>query len=490
MDPGTFKDSGGDFPGLTDKTAWQFSTRASGPKPGTTKITVAADGSGDFCTVQAALDFVPDGNTTPTTIFLKKGTYTEMLVFHNKNAIAIVGEDRKQSVIAYANNPRLNGARSVIQTTGANDFVMENLTVWDTTPKTSGGNQAECIIFGGDRNSDDPSGLHARCVLDKVDLKSFQDTLQINEQAYLSDCYIEGDIDFMWGTGPCFFENLTAKMLTSKDSYVETRNPPTNHGFIFYHSNFIAADGVTAAFLAQSVGSCEMVTIDCVMGDWIGPIGWRFNNNNGGGGARRGGPPAGTNPAAAPGAPGSGFGGGGGFGGAQAATGGPTSGPATTGPFAGGRGGRGGRGAGGGGARGPAMIKYWEYNSHYADGKPIDYSQRDPGARQLKLPDDAETIANYSNPTWVLGNNWIPMTTRPTQVSVKSASFVSFSATSGYALDATYQWKKDGKPITEATGPVYEIKTATPADAGNYTLTVTSSAGTTTSASATIKVAD
>ncbi len=368
--------------------------------------------------MQGALDFVPDGNTAPTTIFLKKGTYNEMLVLRNKSDIAIVGEDRKGSIIAYANNPRLNGARSVIQTTGANDFVMENLTIWDTTLRLSGSNQAECIIFGGDRNSDDPSGLHARCVLDKVDLKSFQDTLQINQQAYLSDCYIEGDIDFMWGTGPCFFENLTAKMLTSKrgDSYVETRNPPTNHGFIFYHSNFIAADGVMNANLAQSVGSCEMVTIDCVMGDWIGPIGWAASTITMAEAALAAAdpqpaqipPPPPAHPACGirweaeasavpkpqpPAAP-------------------PPAPPPHRPLLRGGRGGRGGRGAGGGGARGPAMIKYWEFNSHYADGRPIDYKRQSatPRARQLKLPDDAETIANYSNPTFVVGNNWIPMT--------------------------------------------------------------------------------
>ena len=71
-------------------------------------MTVAADGTGDFATVQGALDFVPDGNTAPTTIFVRKGTYTEIVYFTNKHSITLVGEDRKETVIAYSNNDRFN----------------------------------------------------------------------------------------------------------------------------------------------------------------------------------------------------------------------------------------------------------------------------------------------------------------------------------------------------------------------------------------------
>ncbi|HEY4328598.1 MAG TPA: pectinesterase family protein, partial [Phycisphaerae bacterium] len=206
LDPGVFTDTSGASSAITGADAWKFSTRAAPPKAGAALITIAPDNSGDFCTLQAALDFIPDNNTAPTTVLLKKGTYTEMIFLRNKANITLLGEDRQQSVIAYSNTSKINQRRSVMQINNCNDFVMSNLTVWNTTPKLSGGNQAETIIYGGP--------LTSRAVLNKVDLKSFQDTLQINDQAYVSDCYIEGDIDFMWGTGPVFFENVTAKMLT------------------------------------------------------------------------------------------------------------------------------------------------------------------------------------------------------------------------------------------------------------------------------------
>ena len=68
----------------------------------------ARDGSGDFCTVQGAVDFVPENNTTPRTIFIRKGVYTEIVYVAKKHALSFVGEDRKQSVIGYANNAKFN----------------------------------------------------------------------------------------------------------------------------------------------------------------------------------------------------------------------------------------------------------------------------------------------------------------------------------------------------------------------------------------------
>jgi hypothetical protein len=53
-------------------------------------------------------------------------------------------------------------------------------------------------------------------------------------------------------------------------------------------------------------------------------------------------------------------------------------------------------------------IHFWEFNSHDADGKPVDMSKRLPFSKQLKQPEDAETIRNYSDPKWALGGEWDP----------------------------------------------------------------------------------
>ncbi len=321
---------------------WRFKTKAAAPRAGTTRLTIAADGSGDFCTVQGALDFVPDGNRTPTTLFLKKGVYREIVAFTNKHAITLVGEDRKASVITYANNARLNPLgspyrRGMLLAFRCDDFVIANLTLRNTT--APGGSQAEAIILAGSTT--------ARAIVKDVDLYSLQDTLQINGQAYVANCYIEGDVDFMWGTGPVFFENCTARSVSSKRYYTQIRNRATNHGYVYYRCTFDGGPGVADNFLSRiepaRFPNSEVVLLDCTLTAAVGATAWLFES------APKGAP--------IPPAP---------------------------------------------------DVHFWEFKSHDAAGKPVDVSGRMPGSRQLKEPDDSELIAEYSDPTFVLGNDWHP----------------------------------------------------------------------------------
>ena len=342
IDAGAFKSDGGAVATIRAADDWRFTTRAAAPAPGTTKLTVAADGSGDFCTVQGAIDFVPDGNTLRTTILLRKGVYSELIYFSNKNALTFTGEDRKLSVISYANNARFNPAsdaayhRGVFLAAGCADLVISNLTIRNTTPR--GGSQAEALILNGNTTS--------RAIIADVDLYSFQDTLQINGQAYISNCYIEGDVDFMWGTGPCFFENCHCYGTRSGAFYTQIRNPAINHGYIYHRCTFDGPAAVEGMYLSRIAPArfpnSEVVLMDCVLGPAVSPIGWQLN-------ALVRGDPI------------------------------PTTAP---------------------------LLHFWEYNSHDVKGKAVDVTRRLNVARQLKSPDDARLIANYSKPSFVLGNDW------------------------------------------------------------------------------------
>jgi RNA polymerase sigma factor (sigma-70 family) len=76
IEPGVITDtSGAPFAGIADQNTWAFSTRFAGPGAGTNALTVAADGSGDFCTVQGAVDFVPAGNSNRVVINVRSGTF-------------------------------------------------------------------------------------------------------------------------------------------------------------------------------------------------------------------------------------------------------------------------------------------------------------------------------------------------------------------------------------------------------------------------------
>ena len=110
---------------------------------------------------------------------------------------------------------------------------------------------------------------------------SFQDTLQINGQAYITNCYIEGDVDFMWGKGPCFFENCEAKSLRSNAYYTQIRNPATNHGYVYKNCTFNGAAGVTGNFLSRiapvQFPASEVVLINCTLTDAVSPVAWRLD---------------------------------------------------------------------------------------------------------------------------------------------------------------------------------------------------------------------
>ncbi|MEZ4951567.1 MAG: pectinesterase family protein, partial [Saprospiraceae bacterium] len=95
IDPTVFTLEGEKFEGVKGKDSWYFSTKKSAPNLERGKLVVAPDGSGDFNTVQGALDFVPDFSENRISIFVKNGVYEEIVYFRNKKNISIIGEDRE-----------------------------------------------------------------------------------------------------------------------------------------------------------------------------------------------------------------------------------------------------------------------------------------------------------------------------------------------------------------------------------------------------------
>lgn len=341
----------------TPAKAWEFSTRAEPVPAGKTQLVVAVDGSGDFATLQGALDYVPAGNTRPTTITLRRGVYRELVFFTDKHALTIRGEDRKGTVIEYPNNDRFNPSngnpfggtspnpaaappggniyhRGVLLAHRVNDLTITQLTVRNTTP--AGGSQAETIILNGTTS--------ARARLARLDLHSTQDTLQVNGQTYVEECYIEGDVDFLWGKGPAFFRDCTFRSLRSDAYYTQVRNPSAHHGFVFVGCAFVGAPGVTGNHLSR-IGTgrfphSEVVLIDCTLGAAVHPVGWLYS------GGREG------------------------------------------------------------NENDPAQVRFWEFNSRNEQGHPVDDSQRRHGSRRLDATADAALIEQYRNPEFVLGGGW------------------------------------------------------------------------------------
>jgi autotransporter-associated beta strand protein len=273
MDNGVVCDSAGAyFAGMSDTNAWRFTTKPAGPA-NSTNLVVAADGSGDFVTVQGAVDSVAPGNTSYTLINVRDGYYVEIVNISGKNNITFRGQSRAGTKVAYGNNANITPGNTTAGRmsfkVNSSDIKLENLTLTNSTPQ--GGSQAETLLVYN-------NGL--RCVVNNCEIASRQDTILINatnSQAYFNNCRIVGNFDYIWGSGVGYFNkcvfhtltniysgsyNLTAARSATATSY-STNTPWVNpngttysaNGFTFVGCTFEADPGVANITLAGSNGT-------------------------------------------------------------------------------------------------------------------------------------------------------------------------------------------------------------------------------------------
>lgn len=269
VDSGVFTDTNGAlFVGITSTNAWQFTTKSTPANPN--NLVVAADGSRDFCTVQGALDSLPNNNTTYTLVNIRNGTYTEIVDTRFKGHVTFRGQDRRQTIIAYANNNNLNGSTHtrMVFKVFSDDIAIENLTITNSTPR--GGSQAEALML--DTNS-------KRFVLNNAELHSFLDTIDTGtsgSQGYFNNCLVRGDQDIIWGPGNLFITNCEVKTLqTSAGSDTQARTDFGSNGMSFVNCRITRDNpGVTNSFLGRALGipNGNVVYVSCRIDDHI--IGW------------------------------------------------------------------------------------------------------------------------------------------------------------------------------------------------------------------------
>ena len=273
--PGIFTNStSGAFAGISDANTWSFTTKSTSPPAGTNDLVVAADESGDFSTVQGALDFLPSGNTQPVLINVRDGLYQEIVYVNNKNDITLRGESRHGTVVAYPDNNNLNNGsstRTLCDVVG-NDVAFENLTFSNSTPY--GGSQAEALRVSGQR-----------FILNYGDLDSYQDTFLINSAghyAYIFNSHIQGDTDFIWNDGAVVFQNCEIEAMHPGYN-CQMRTPDTNHfGAVFLDCTLTRAYAFTGHYLNRidpnAYPYSAAAYINCKMDAHITAAGWLLNN--------------------------------------------------------------------------------------------------------------------------------------------------------------------------------------------------------------------
>ncbi|MBN1868453.1 Ig-like domain-containing protein [Candidatus Sumerlaeota bacterium] len=251
------------FAGISGTSSWRFTVKSTPPATGA-DLTIAADGTGDFCTLQGAADWIASGNTTPRTFTMNAGMYDEIVYVSNKHNITVHGASRTGTVIAYPNNADINSNRHMIRLYNSNDWTFENLTLHNTTPDDV--SQAEALRSDGYRTK-----------ILGCDLKSYQDTLYYGKTSYYYDCYIEGDTDFVWGPGIGYFDNCEIKALNPGYN-CWARNGASAYGTVFVDCTLTRQGSITGHYLARTDSGdyrySHVAYVNCKMDAHIPALGW------------------------------------------------------------------------------------------------------------------------------------------------------------------------------------------------------------------------
>jgi pectate lyase len=198
----------------------------------TTSITVALDGTGDFGSLQAAIGSIPSGSTLPRTITVKPGTYRESVnIWADRPNLTIQGATANPSDVVISYDLPANGVKFFGGTWGAGGSATLNVLAEGTTVRNltvenaydeaaNGGSQALAVRTVADRVTFDGTRFLGNQDTYLADTTGRDATAR----TYLKNCYIEGDVDFIYGRGTAVLDGCTIHSLD--------RGSDTNNGYI------------------------------------------------------------------------------------------------------------------------------------------------------------------------------------------------------------------------------------------------------------------
>ena len=234
-------------------------------------FTVATDGTGDFTSIQKAIDNCKAFPDKRVTILVKNGIYHEKIQVPSFNTyLSIIGENPEKTIITFDDHfVKINrGRNSTFYTytllVEACDFRMENVTVENSAGPVG---QAVALHVEGDR-----------CIFRNCRFLGNQDTVYAAgrfSRILFGNCYFEGTTDFIFGEATALFEkcNIHCK----GNSYITAASTPEGKpfGFVFMNCKITVADGMDKIYLGRPWRVfAKTAFLNCEMGSFILPEGW------------------------------------------------------------------------------------------------------------------------------------------------------------------------------------------------------------------------
>ena len=242
-------------------------------------IVVARDGTGEFRTIDEAIEVCRAFMDYHKVIYIKKGTYKEKLIIPSwLQNIELCGEDMNETIITYDDHANINitlgTAEPRTQAMGTfrtytlkiegNDITIKNLTLENNAARLG---QAVALHTEGDRIK----VINCRLI-------GHQDTVYTgvaNTRVFFKGCYICGTTDFIFGPSTAWFEDCTIESLVN--SYVTAASTPKGqeYGYVFNNCRLIAKEGVDKVFLGRPWRDYGYTLfMNCELGGHVLPEGW------------------------------------------------------------------------------------------------------------------------------------------------------------------------------------------------------------------------
>lgn len=237
-------------------------------------IAVADDGSGDYETVQAAIDAVPDRDPSETVVRIEAGRYEEKLVLPaEKTNVTFVGAGAEETVLTYDDHADVtdeNGEE--IGTTGSSSFFVngDGFTARNVTFENDADHVAQAVAVRVDAD---------RAVFENCRFVGWQDTLYTygeDTRQYYRECYIEGRVDFVFGWATAVFEDCEIFCVGDK-GYITAASTPeeSDYGYVFTDCEVTGDAPSNSFYLGRPWRPyAKTVFMHCSLDDHIKPAGW------------------------------------------------------------------------------------------------------------------------------------------------------------------------------------------------------------------------
>lgn len=236
-------------------------------------VVVAPDGSGQFKTIQTAIDSIPDGNGEWRVIVIKPGTYRERLLINERKTFVILrGEDKEvgRTLVSYNRYAGMEDPEAPGKKLGPNGsetvlIQADNFTVENITFENSSGADAPAVAL---------RAMGDKQIFRNCRFLGWQDTLWIDsKRMYFKDCYVEGRVDVICGRATAVFEKChihgtDGGCLTAASTELETP-----FGLVFLKCKITCAEDRTYLGTPWQKGAA-VAFLECDLRENLRPEGW------------------------------------------------------------------------------------------------------------------------------------------------------------------------------------------------------------------------